>query len=64
MTACPPLTDSEGNAYTIPNVGGYIDGSKGRVRVYDKRQYLYPVPSGQITLNENLTQNPLWVGEK
>lgn len=60
MTACPPLKDSEGNAYTIPNVGGYIDGSKGKVRVYDKRQYLYPVPSGQITLNENLTQNPLW----
>lgn len=60
MTACPPLTDSEGNAYTIPNVGGYIDGSKGGVRVFDKRQYLYPVPSGQITLNKNLKQNPLW----
>lgn len=60
MTACPPLTDSEGNPYTIPNVGGYIDGSKGGVRVYEARQYLYPIPSGQITLNENLKQNPLW----
>lgn len=61
MTACPPLTDGDGNPFTIPNVNGYIDGSKGKVRIYDKRQYLYPVPSGQITLNENLTQNPLWV---
>ena len=60
MTACPKLKDGEGNPFTIPNVGGYIDGSKGKVRTYEARQYLYPVPSGQITLNENLTQNPLW----
>ena len=60
MTACPPLKDGEGNPFTIPNVNGYIDGSKGGVRIFEKRQYLYPVPSGQITLNENLSQNPLW----
>ena len=60
MTACPPLKDGVGNPFTIPNVGGYIDGSKGKVRTYEARQYLYPVPSGQMTLNENLTQNPLW----
>lgn len=45
---------------TIGNVNGYVDGSKGKVRLYDKRQYLWPIPSGQITLNPNLEQNPLW----
>ena len=44
----------------IGNVNGYIDASKGKTRVYEARQYLYPIPSGQITLNENLEQNPLW----
>lgn len=44
----------------IANVGGYVDASKGKTRVYEARQYLYPIPSGQITLNENLEQNELW----
>ena len=44
----------------IGNVGGYVDASKGKTRVYEARQYLYPIPSGQITLNENLEQNELW----
>lgn len=51
MTAAP---------VSILNVGGYVDGSHGGTRYYEARQYLYPIPSGQITLNENLTQNPLW----
>ncbi len=51
MTAAP---------VSIANVGGYVDGSHGGVRTYEKRQYLYPIPSGQLTLNKNLTQNPLW----
>ncbi len=41
-------------------VGEYVDGSFGGVRMYEPRQYEYPIPSGQITLNENLTQQPLW----
>lgn len=43
--------------------GNLIDGSKGKVaeRQYDKKYYLYPVPSGQIALNkELLPNNPGW----
>ena len=41
-------------------VNGYIDASLGQQRIYESRQYLYPIPSGQITLNPALTQNPGW----
>ena len=51
MTAAP---------VSISNVGGYVDGSKGQIRTFESRQYLYPIPSAQLTLNENLTQNPGW----
>ena len=51
MTAAP---------VSITNVNGYVDGSKGQVRVFEARQYLYPIPSAQLTLNENLKQNPGW----
>ena len=44
----------------IGNVNGYVDGSHGGTRVFEARQYLYPVPKGEINLNKNLTQNPLW----
>jgi hypothetical protein len=41
--------------------GNLIDGSKGGVRTYDKKYYLYPVPSGQIDLNPQLEpNNPGW----
>lgn len=40
--------------------GNYIDGYGTNKRTFDKKHYLYPVPSGQITLNSNLTQNPGW----
>lgn len=42
-------------------VGDYVDGSFGRNRVFDKRQYQYPLPSDQLTLNQNLKQNANWV---
>ena len=44
----------------ILNVGGYVDGSHGGVRVYNSKYYLYPIPTDQITLNDKLTQNPGW----
>lgn len=44
----------------IANVNGYVNGSNGGVRLYDKKYYFYPIPSGQIDLDENLTQNPGW----
>lgn len=40
--------------------GDYLDGSTGRVRAFEAKHYLYPIPSGQITLNPKLEQNPLW----
>ena len=51
MTAAP---------VSIANVDGYVDGSKGQIRTFEARQYLYPIPSAQLTLNENLEQNPGW----
>ena len=44
----------------ILNVGGYVDGSHGGVRVYNSKYYLYPIPTDQMTLNDKLTQNPGW----
>lgn len=42
-------------------VGEYIDGSKSSIRAYDKKYYLYPIPSGQIALNPQLApNNPGW----
>lgn len=42
--------------------GDWIDGSKGHeARDFDKKYYLYPVPSGQINLNPQLLpNNPGW----
>ena len=45
----------------ILNVGGYVDATFGKVRKYEPRQYLFPIPSGQIALNPNLEQNKLWI---
>lgn len=42
------------------NADGYIDSKSGGVRNYDKKYYLYPIPSGQRDLNEDLGQNPGW----
>ena len=42
-------------------VGEYIDGSMNSVRAYDKKYYLYPIPTGQISLNPQLApNNPGW----
>lgn len=45
---------------TVEKVGNLIDGSKGMTRIYDKKYYLYPIPSGQRDLNKQLDQNPGW----
>lgn len=43
-------------------VGDWIDGSKGHApRDFDKKYYLYPIPSGQSDLNPQLLpNNPGW----
>lgn len=38
---------------------GYMIGLD-RVRKYDKKYYLYPIPSKQLTLNKQMQQNPGW----
>ena len=40
--------------------GSYIDGSHGRNRTFENKYKLFPIPSGQITLNPNLEQNEGW----
>ncbi len=39
---------------------GYIDCSSGNNRIYDKKYYLFPIPSDQQTLNPAIGQNPGW----
>lgn len=51
VTGCP---------VQIGNIGGYINVTYGLQRVFSDREYLYPVPTYQIQLNKQLTQNPGW----
>ena len=47
------------SAITVSN--GYLDCSWGQTRtLHNDREYLYPIPSAQLTLNSQLTQNPGW----
>ena len=40
--------------------GDYIDASRNGNRKYEAKYYLYPIPTSQILLNKNLSQNPGW----
>ena len=42
------------------NVNGYMDASGGQIRKFAEREYLFPIPSGQIGLNSALEQQELW----
>lgn len=48
----------------VTDAEGYISFSSGKSRIYESRQYLYPIPSGQIDLyqaaGKTLSQNPGW----
>lgn len=44
----------------VQTTNGYINASNGQTRTYQARQYQYPIPSQQLTLNKNLTQNANW----
>lgn len=50
------------NAPVAPETttGVYVNGSFGKVRIFENRQYQYPIPTEQLTLNENLKQNANW----
>lgn len=40
--------------------GAYINATFGKNRIYDNRQYEWPLPQDQLTLNSNLEQNANW----
>ena len=43
------------------NGSTYYDASQGgQIRTFDKKHYLYPIPSGQLSLNPALGQNLGW----
>lgn len=53
--------DTEGLA-DVSLVSGttYVDVSHSLSRTFDNKYYFYPIPSDQLALNPNLTQNPGW----
>ncbi len=51
--------DADYSTYSGDLSEGYIYGYS-QDRIYEDKYYLYPIPSGQITLNPNLGQNPGW----
>ncbi len=48
------------SAVAVSKVGDYMDAAKGTVREFSDREYFFPIPSGQILLNDKLVQNPGW----
>lgn len=56
------MTNADQSKVSLSYASGtyYIDASYGQTRTYASKYYFYPIPSGQITLNPNLTQNPGW----
>lgn len=54
------------NAPVAPEskTGNYVNATFGKNRVFDNRQYQYPIPTDQITLNAALVQNANWTGTK
>lgn len=55
------ISKCDGVTYPYVDAEGYIDVHNGAEdRTYDPKYYLFPIPSGQIILNDSLTQNPGW----
>lgn len=55
------LTKCDGATYPFVDADGYIDVHNGGAdRIYEPKYYLLPIPSGQIMLNPQLTQNYGW----
>lgn len=53
--------DDNDKGKTTLDANGYINTMNGTSgRKYDKKYYLAPIPSGQISLNEKIGQNPGW----
>ena len=49
---------ADAHGETLKN--GYVDASDAQTRTFDNKHYFYPIPTGQLTLNENMSQNPGW----
>lgn len=54
----------ERELYLTDRTQGYVDYHRGSNQVRngfnEERDYLYPIPSDEIAINKNLTQNPGW----
>lgn len=48
------------SAVAVSKVGDYMNAANGTTRVFSEREYYYPIPSGQLSLNTALKQNPGW----
>lgn len=56
VSSDPEISSNKG----VTVIGDYLDASFGQTRVFDKRYYWYPIPTGQIVLNPQLKQNRGW----
>ena len=50
----------QGGKSVETDAAGYIVTNNGNKRTYDKKYYLYPIPSNEISLNPEIGQNPGW----
>jgi hypothetical protein len=55
-------TSSNVQIHPAPGGGYYLswDSQEDNVRVFGKKQYLYPIPAMAMVKNPNITQNPGW----
>ena len=58
----PDPTSSNVQIHPAPGGGYYLawDTQEDNVRVFGKKQYLYPIPAMAMVKNPNITQNPGW----
>jgi hypothetical protein len=61
VTSAPQQVEIGGVLSLSEGSSGYLVPFADRTKSFDERRdYLYPIPSGDILLNPNLTQNPNW----
>ena len=53
-------TNTNGEVTVTTTADGYIQVWPAQNRIWNPKYYFFPIPSGQITLNPQLGQNPGW----
>ena len=59
-TTLPAFKIGEGTLILTSGDSGYINPFTTKCTFDEERDYLFPVPLGEITINNNLLQNPGW----